>query len=108
MQRRLIGGLNLDDIACASRGVVENVFVALNHVQIVVGNVLHVETPAGVAAGAEGIVDHVTDAGDAQGVKMTECPGAHGEEFIGPEEIWSLGLGDLQKVAIETIDGGAG
>src|SRR5206468_4168939 len=53
VQRRLVGGLDFDDVARASGGVVEDVLIALDDVEIVVRDVLHVETPAGIAAGAE-------------------------------------------------------
>ena len=108
MQRGLVGGLDFDDVARASRGVVEDVLVALDDVEIVVRDVLHVEAPAGVAAGAEGVVDHVADAGDAHGAETVEGFGAQRKKFVGPEEVGLFGLGDAEEIAIDAVDGGAG
>ena len=108
MDGRLVGGLDLDDVACAARGVVEDVLVALDDVKVVVGDVLHVETPAGVAASAEGVVDHVADGGDAHRAEAVEGAGAHREELVGPEEVGLFALGDAEEVAVEAGDGRAG
>ena len=108
MQGRLVGGLDLDDVACAAGGVVEDVFVALDYVEVVVGDGLHVETPAGVAASAEGVVDHVADGGDAHLAHAVEGAGTHGEELVGPEEVGLFRLCDLKQVAVEPGDGRAG
>jgi len=77
-------------------------------VEIVVRDVLHVETPAGVAARAEGVVDHVADSGDVQGAHAVEGFGAHGKKLVGPEEVGLFGFSDAEQIAIEAVDGGAG
>ena len=64
-------------------------------VEIEVGDVLHVEAPAGILAGAEGVVDHVADGRDAERAEAVEGAGAQPEDFIGPEEVGLFGLGDL-------------
>ena len=41
------------------------------------GDVLHVETPAGVAARAEGVVDHVADCGYPHGAETVNGSRTH-------------------------------
>jgi hypothetical protein len=77
-------------------------------VEIVVGYVFHVETPTGVSTGAEGVVDHVTDAGNAQRSQAIEGFGAHRKKFVGPEEVGLFGFGDAEEIAIEAVYRGAG
>jgi hypothetical protein len=76
-------------------------------VQVVVRNVLHVEPPAWVLTGAERIVDHVTDGGDARGAETVECLRPHPEEFVGPQQIGLFALGNLDEIAVEAIHTGA-
>ncbi len=108
MDGGLVGGLDLDDVAGAAGAVVGDVAVSLDDVEVVVGDVLHVEAPAGVLTGAEGVVDHVADGGDAHGAEAIEGAGLHREELVGPEEIGFFALGDVDEVAVETIDGRTG
>jgi len=100
--------VDLDDVAGAVAAVVGDVAVALDDVEIVVGDVLHVEAPAWVAAGAEGVVDHVADGGNVHGAEAVESAGAHPEELVGPEEVGLFAFGDSEEVAVEVVDGGAG
>ena len=106
MQRRFVGGLDLDDVACAARDVVVDVFVALDDMQIVVGNVLHVETPAGIAAGAEGVVNHIANGGNAQLAHAIQGAGMEEEQLVSPEEVGSFSRGYAEEIAIEPGDGG--
>jgi len=102
----LVGSLYLDDIAGSAAAIVGDILVALNDVKIVVRDVFHVETPAGILACAEGIVDHITNSGDSHGSHAIECGGAHPEELISPEEIGLFGCGDTEEIAVETADRG--
>ncbi len=108
MEGGLVGGLDLDDVTGSARGVVEDVLVALDDVEIVVRDVLHVETPAGIAAGAEGVVDHVADGGDAHGAQAVERAGAHGRGACRPRRGRAFRCGDAEEIAVEAIDGWAG
>jgi len=102
----LVGGLDLDDVAGSVVAIVGDIFVALDDVEIVVGDVFHVETPAGILAGAEGVVDHVANSGDSHGSHAIECGRAHPEELVCPEEIGFFGFGDAEEIAVETADSG--
>ncbi len=108
MDGGLVGGLNLDDVTGSALAIVEDVFVALDDVQIVVGDVLHVEAPAGVAARAEGVVDHVADGSDAHPAQGGEHGGLGPEDLVGPEEIGLFACGDVEQIAVEAIYGWAG
>jgi hypothetical protein len=108
VQRRLIGCLNLDDVASAARGIVQDIFVALDDVQIVVRDVLHVKPPAGVSSRAKRVVDHVADGDDAHGAHAVQGLGAHPQKFVRPQQVGSFSLGNLDEVAVETIHPGAG
>src|SRR6185312_10579789 len=100
-----VGSLNLDDVACAARGVVEDVLVALDDVQVVVGDVLHVEAPARVLARAEGVVDHVADGDDAHRTQTVQSLRAYPQEFVGPEKSWFFLLRRAEEIAVETVNG---
>lgn len=106
MQGWFVGGLDFDDVTGSSGGVVEDVFIALGYMEIVVRDGLHVEAPAGIAAGAEGIVDHVAYGCDSHVAHAVEGTGTDGEELVGPEEIGLFGPCDSEQIAVETADGG--
>ena len=104
VQGRLVGSLDFDDIACAAGGVIEDVLVALGDVQIVMGDGFHVEAPAGIAARAKGVVDHVADGSDAEGAHAIEGAGTHGEKLVGPEDVGFFSFGDADEITVKARD----
>jgi hypothetical protein len=103
VQRRLIGCLNLDDVASAARRIIQDIFVALDDVQIVIRDVLHVKPPAGVWSRAERVVDHVADGDDAHIAHAVKGLGAHPQKFVGPQQVGPFSLCNLDEIAVETI-----
>ena len=108
MQSGLVRSLDLDDVTRSPRGVVKDVLVALDHVQVVVRYGLHVKPPAGVATGTKGVVDHIADSGDSQVAHTIDRAWAHGENFVIPKKVRLFCLGNSNQVAVDTVDGWTG
>lgn len=108
MERGFVGGLDLDDVASAMFTIFEDIFVALDDVQIVERDGLAVEAKSWVLTRAKEVVDHIADGGDAHGTKAVEGAGLHPKEFVGPDEIGLLCLGYFEKVAVEAVYARAG
>jgi hypothetical protein len=108
VQGGFVGGLDLEDVASAAATVLRDVFVALDDVEVVVGDALPVEAPAGVATGAEGVVDHIADGGDAEGAETVEGSGTDPEELVAQDDVGLFGLGEVKEIAVEAAYTGAG
>ena len=104
MNCRLVRGLNFKDVASAVLSVFDDIFIALDGMQIEVRKVLLVEPPAGIAAHAKDVVDHVADADDAHAAELLERAGLKRKQFVGPEDVGTLTFSDCEDVAIETAD----
>ena len=108
VQGRFVRGLHFDHVAAAARGVIEDVLVALDDVQIVMGNRLHIKAPTGVLARTEGVIDHVADGGNAEGAHLVDGFGAHPKQLVGPEDVGFFGLRDSEQIAVKAVDGRSG
>src|SRR5580698_2217015 len=78
----LVGRLNLEDVAGAMLPVLDDILVPLHDVEVEVSEAFLVEAPAGVAANAEDVVDHVADADDAHAAQFHESLGMEREQLV--------------------------
>ena len=101
MNRRLVAKENLHDVACAALAVVFEALVALGDVEIELGDAGDVAAPAGVAARAEGVVDHVADGLDAHAPHGFERLWSEEQGLVGPQKMGLLSFRKREKVTVE-------
>src|SRR6185437_13029320 len=104
VDRGLVGGLNLEDIACAVLAVFDDVLVPLHDVEVEVSEIFFVEAPAGIAAHAKDVVDHVAGADNAHAAQPGQSVRLEREQLVGPEDVGALALRDCEDGAIEACD----